>query len=235
MSNPNSSAQRSFAAEPYDSVAAVLASKQITAALVGERIFTKDGYCFDVVASGGDEVTAGGAHLSIVSGNLVQSVAGRTGDVVLGVSDVSGAAALSQVIRHDEAQSLSGADQALARSNLGLGPLADMETTGSANPLTFLRGDGAWVGDDRTWQTPTRVGNTIYRNTTGRAIQVSIRGLGSESATPLQVSTDGETFVSINAITNNGTMYVGMTVDIPDGVYYRLEGTLAAGYWRELR
>lgn len=28
MANPNSSAQRSFAAEPYDSVADVLASKQ---------------------------------------------------------------------------------------------------------------------------------------------------------------------------------------------------------------
>lgn len=63
MTNPNSSAQRSFAAEPYDSVAAVLSSKQITAALAGQRVFTKDGYCFEVVDSVGTEITAGGAHL----------------------------------------------------------------------------------------------------------------------------------------------------------------------------
>lgn len=63
MANPNSSAQRSFAAEPYDSVAAVLASKQLTPDLIGQRIFTKDGYCFEVVTSGGTENTAGGAHL----------------------------------------------------------------------------------------------------------------------------------------------------------------------------
>lgn len=74
MANPgdvpsfqNSSAQRSFAAEPYDSVAAVLASKQITSELEGERIFTKDGYCFEVVASGGNETTAGGAKLRYVA------------------------------------------------------------------------------------------------------------------------------------------------------------------------
>lgn len=48
MANPNSSAQRSFAAEPYDSVAAVLASKQITAALVGKRVHTKAEIGFDI-------------------------------------------------------------------------------------------------------------------------------------------------------------------------------------------
>lgn len=49
MTNPSSSAQRSFAAEPYDSVAAVLASPQITSALIGERIHAKDGAAFEVV------------------------------------------------------------------------------------------------------------------------------------------------------------------------------------------
>lgn len=69
MANPNSSAQRSFAAEPYDSVAAVLASKQITAALVGQRVFTKDGFAYEVVEaaqSNWRRATAGGARLRVL-------------------------------------------------------------------------------------------------------------------------------------------------------------------------
>lgn len=67
MANPNSAAQRSFAAEPYDSVAAVLASKQITAALVGQRIHIKGGLAYDVLpdsAAAWDQETEGGAKLS---------------------------------------------------------------------------------------------------------------------------------------------------------------------------
>lgn len=48
MANPNSSAQRSFAAEPYDSVAAVLASKQLTGDLGNKIIYTKDGHCYHI-------------------------------------------------------------------------------------------------------------------------------------------------------------------------------------------
>lgn len=72
MANPNSAAQRSFAAEPYDSVAAVLASKQITAALVGQRIYTKDGAAIIPIPSGvpvpqGDQSGVGISQLSLTS------------------------------------------------------------------------------------------------------------------------------------------------------------------------
>lgn len=49
MANPNSSAQRSFASEPYESLADLLESKQITLSLAGKTVFTKSGLAFSVV------------------------------------------------------------------------------------------------------------------------------------------------------------------------------------------
>jgi hypothetical protein len=75
MANPNSFAQRAFAAEPYDSVAAVLASKQITAALVGQTIHTKDGLAWRVVDSDPDIVhPVTGAGLEVIPvGGVISS------------------------------------------------------------------------------------------------------------------------------------------------------------------
>jgi hypothetical protein len=69
MTNPNSNAQRSFVMEPFDSVADVLASKRITPALAGSRVYTKDGVAFDILNSTAvlwDQETAGGAHLEAI-------------------------------------------------------------------------------------------------------------------------------------------------------------------------
>jgi hypothetical protein len=83
MTNPNSNAQRSFAMEPFDSVADVLASKRITPALAGSRVYTKDGKSLDVVTTPADHVGAAGATLDIVpaEGNTLYDYgAGRGGD-----------------------------------------------------------------------------------------------------------------------------------------------------------
>jgi hypothetical protein len=67
MANPNSAAQLSFAAEPHDSVADVLASKQITAALKGSTFFTKSGEGFRAVDEiDSDLATDGGTHLEVL-------------------------------------------------------------------------------------------------------------------------------------------------------------------------
>lgn len=61
---PPSASLRFFAAEPYDSVEAVLSSKQVTTELNGQRIYVKGGLSYDVVSSGGDIETSGGAKLA---------------------------------------------------------------------------------------------------------------------------------------------------------------------------
>lgn len=85
-----SAALRSFAAEPYDSVADVLASKQITAALTGQTIHTKDGHALLVVSSGG-AATAGGAGVIPATNKWTPEDFGAKGD---GVADDSAAFAL---------------------------------------------------------------------------------------------------------------------------------------------
>jgi hypothetical protein len=70
MANPKSVSQRAFVVEPYDSLPALINSKSVTNKLVGQRLFTKDGYCVDVVGSTDPNfhyVSTAGARLKRIS------------------------------------------------------------------------------------------------------------------------------------------------------------------------
>lgn len=96
----------------------------------------------------------------------------------------------------------------------------------------FGTGSGGGLGVDQTWQTPTRVFNTTYQNTTGKPIMIAV-GAGDRSPTTIQVSTDGSTWA--DTAVAGGYSYVGdTTVVIPNGLYYRCNGGTKIR-WTELR
>jgi hypothetical protein len=69
MSNPKSIALRAFATEPYNSLDDLLASKAVNDTLIGQRLYTKNGHCVDVVspsANDYDYVAASGTRLKKV-------------------------------------------------------------------------------------------------------------------------------------------------------------------------
>jgi len=88
------------------------------------------------------------------------------------------------------------------------------------------------IGVGQTWQSPSRSIGTVYQNTTGRPIQVSI-GTGAQNTIELRA---GTTSGSISGIAT-ASYYSGMQCIIPDqwyyGVYNLNGGNIA--YWRELR
>jgi hypothetical protein len=84
------------------------------------------------------------------------------------------------------------------------------------------------IGVGQTWQTPSRTGSsTSYQNTTGRPIQVSVRGAGN-----FQVSVNNSTWVTIAA--EDGSDLCDCQAVIPNNHYYRLTGA-GGTFWRELR
>lgn len=133
---------------------------------------------------------------------------------------------------------IDDADAAAARATLGLGSLATVTPTGTANATTFLRGDNSWsgvVGLGQTAQnvTSSRVAGTIYQNTTGRPIMVYIEMITDVSTPrPVQISSNGTTWVNVGRSSNSGIVYVSFMV--PVGFYYRVEsGTFFQ--WNEVR
>ncbi len=91
----------------------------------------------------------------------------------------------------------------------------------------------AQLGVGQTWQdlTAFRAGSTSYQNNTGRPIMVSIRT--SATLTPLQVSTNGSVWVDVS---NAGSGQAGAVCAIvPNGHYYRFDGTTGIVSWAELR
>lgn len=97
------------------------------------------------------------------------------------------------------------------------------------------------LGVDQTWQDvgSSRAIGTIYQNSTGRPIIVSILGsAGSNGFTFFEVSTDNfSSYVSIGGIKDHDG-YSQMGGVIPSSHYYRLRissGTTSVSKWAELR
>lgn len=98
------------------------------------------------------------------------------------------------------------------------------------------------VGIEQTWQdvSASRTWATTYQNTTGRAIQVSVRGRSNTTnARYLQVSANGTTWVNVGMFpgsTADSNIRGGGDVVVPNGWYYRVDDTLGTlNVWSELR
>lgn len=118
----------------------------------------------------------------------------------------------------------------LARGNEGA-TSQDILTVNAAGKVTLAGGNNE-IGVDQTWQdvSGSRAHTTSYQNTTGKPIQVAI---ADSSGSTLQVSTDDATWINIG--TFSGTAATFLTAIIPNGYYYRMNGTMTATYWSELR
>ena len=91
------------------------------------------------------------------------------------------------------------------------------------------------VGVGQTWQdvSASRTRNTAYRNTTGRAIQVLVRG---SSGGTMQVSSNGSTWVTLGGLGVPGAFESEYNPVIPDQHYYRVNGGgFEPSSWVELR
>ena len=158
---------------------------------------------------------------------------------------------------------LDDADAAAQRATLGLGALATaasvttaeiaagtlvtaLETIAANNNDTTIptsaaaKGyvDGQAVGIGQTWQdfSGSRVASTSYQNTTGRPIQAAISARSSAGPRQIEVSSDNVTWVIVGNTSNSSESSVsGVSIVIPSGWYYRINGATNALVWAELR
>ena len=88
------------------------------------------------------------------------------------------------------------------------------------------------IGVNQTWQSPSRYMGTVYQNTTGKPIQVSI-ATGAENTIGLRV---GATSGSLSQIASCA-YYSSMQCIIPDQYYYEVYNINGGNvqYWYELR
>lgn len=87
------------------------------------------------------------------------------------------------------------------------------------------------LGWGQTWQAPARAANTAYQNTTGRPIMVSL-AISSATARYAQVSADGVNWLNVGYTLS---LYAAAQFIVPNGWFYRINGTGTVGFWAELR
>lgn len=95
-------------------------------------------------------------------------------------------------------------------------------------------GSNLGIGVGQSWVNvlASRAANTIYQNTTGKPIQVSIAmDVGTDGN--LQASADSSSWINVARIDNAGDM-VGPVI-IPNNHYYRVSANGTLGIWAELR
>ncbi len=88
------------------------------------------------------------------------------------------------------------------------------------------------IGIGQTWTnyTGTRLGNTVYQNTTGRPIQVNVAFTGSGKV--FEVSSDNSTWITIMG--GSSDRNIGVSAVIPNNWYYRCTDA-SPQVWAELR
>lgn len=96
------------------------------------------------------------------------------------------------------------------------------------------------IGVGQTWVNVagSRSATTVYQNTTGRPIQVAIRGRSSVSnPRDVEVSANGSTWLTIGMFSSSGTTGIMAATDviIPPLHYYRVNGAGTIHSWLELR
>ncbi len=94
------------------------------------------------------------------------------------------------------------------------------------------------LGVGQTWQdvAGSRAVSTSYQNTTGRPIEVAIKGyIGGGSGTAFEASVDNSTWIVVGWIGGNNNTTSATSATIPDDWYYRVNGSLSSFSWAELR
>ena len=117
------------------------------------------------------------------------------------------------------------------------GPQGPQGPEGPEGPEGPAGDDG--LGFDQTWQdmSDSRTHSTSYQNTTGRPIEVAIRGRSTiDSSRTVQVSSNNDTWIDLFSLPSEGSRAIaGATFTVPDGWYYRVNGALQNDSWAELR
>lgn len=117
------------------------------------------------------------------------------------------------------------------------------QRTGTGDPVSWSDWKRTATVDDligygQSWQdvSASRSVSTSYQNTTGKALEVAVT-LQTSQTRYLQTSVDGVTFV--NTASCGGFGNAGDTdtasISIPDGHYYRINGSGTISNWAELR
>ena len=121
--------------------------------------------------------------------------------------------------------------------------LAYADTTTQIDILEYTKANGkavvdASIGVGQTWQTPGKVLNTEYQNTTGRPIMVRVvvSNFGALSIEPL-VDDVSPPVYSLGIQTNGATAVTNRSMDtfiVPTGHYYRVNSGQTLDLWTEL-
>jgi hypothetical protein len=88
------------------------------------------------------------------------------------------------------------------------------------------------LGVNQTWQTPSRTTSTSYRNTTGKPIMVAVSA-GGTGQPYVQVSSDNSSWINVGHL--GFQAYNSCSFIVPDGWYYRIDGSAGSLTWAELR
>lgn len=93
------------------------------------------------------------------------------------------------------------------------------------------------IGYGQSWQTVTRLKNTLYYNTTGRPISVAIVAAVGNTSGDLALEVDGLAVAATEG-PGGGSYNYWLTAIVPPGASYRLQEyslTATLQWWRELR
>lgn len=153
----------------------------------------------------------------------------------------TGAGSLSLYDLTAAGRALAGAaDAAAQRGALGLGSLATQNFSDIQGSVD-ARVDAKALGVGQTWQdvSGSRTFSTSYQNTTGRPIEVSINCRTSNTDfREIQVSPDNATWVQVGLsgrLISGASYPQNVEFTVPDGWYYRIDGSVTSVFWAELR
>mgnify|MGYP003115276835 CR=1 FL=1 len=121
----------------------------------------------------------------------------------------------------------------------GLKTINSTSILGSGNIAISDTNTGVGIGQSWSDQTSSRAADgTVYQNTTGSPIQVSISAeAASGGVSNFQVSSDNSTYVTVSSVedVNNAVSFGGI---VPNNHYYKVavaSGSIILTFWSELR
>ena len=121
----------------------------------------------------------------------------------------------------------------------GLKTINSTSILGSGNIAISDTNTGVGIGQSWSDQTSSRAADgTVYQNTTGSPIQVSISAeAGGGGVSNFQVSSDNSTYVTVSSVedVNNSVSFGGI---VPNNHYYKVavaSGSIILTFWSELR
>ena len=126
------------------------------------------------------------------------------------------------------------ADDAPTKTGTGASGTWGIDITGNAATATTATNVTNGLGVGQTWQDvlASRAVNTSYQNTTGKPIQLFIRG---SNANTVEVSTDNSTWIVVGDLrAASGVPMTNANPIVPATQYYRVNGGSVVA-WAELR